>query len=165
MTLEPWALTTGSCCLSMVGCCCCLITQSCPTLLQSRRLQPARFLCPQHFQQEYWSGLPLPSPGDLPDPEIEPKSLGRFFTAEPLEIPPWWVRLSLNPGPLTSREKSSKTYPDSAEQREGAGLGKPPHSGSLLSAAAEPSQAVRGRYNQGDLICFTDSLKPMFWGN
>ena len=25
-------------------------------------------------RQEYWSGLPFPSPGDLPDPEIEPKS-------------------------------------------------------------------------------------------
>ena len=24
--------------------------------------------------QEYWSGLPLPPPGDLPDPEIEPQS-------------------------------------------------------------------------------------------
>ena len=25
-------------------------------------------------KQEYWSGLPFPSPGDLPDPGIEPKS-------------------------------------------------------------------------------------------
>ena len=25
--------------------------------------------------QEYWSGLPFPSPGNLPDPEIEPRSL------------------------------------------------------------------------------------------
>ena len=25
--------------------------------------------------QEYWSGLPYPSPGDLPDPGIEPVSL------------------------------------------------------------------------------------------
>ena len=25
-------------------------------------------------RQEYWSGLPFPSPGDLPDPEIEPRS-------------------------------------------------------------------------------------------
>ena len=25
-------------------------------------------------RQEYWSGLPLPSAGDLPDPEIEPGS-------------------------------------------------------------------------------------------
>ena len=32
--------------------------------------------------QEYWSGLPLPSPGDLPDSGIEPESpalAGRFF--------------------------------------------------------------------------------------
>ena len=26
-------------------------------------------------RQEYWSGLPCPSPGDLPDPGIEPTSL------------------------------------------------------------------------------------------
>ena len=25
-------------------------------------------------RQEFWSGLPFPSPGDLPDPEIEPRS-------------------------------------------------------------------------------------------
>ena len=25
-------------------------------------------------RQEYWRGLPFPSPGDLPDPEIEPRS-------------------------------------------------------------------------------------------
>ena len=25
-------------------------------------------------RQEYWSGLPFPSPGDLSDPEIEPGS-------------------------------------------------------------------------------------------
>ena len=34
-------------------------------------------------RQEYWSGLPCPSPGDLPDPEIEPVSpaLGGGFFA------------------------------------------------------------------------------------
>ena len=26
------------------------------------------------FRQEYWSGLPFPSAGDLPDPGIEPRS-------------------------------------------------------------------------------------------
>ena len=37
-------------------------------------------------RQEYWSGLPCPSPGDLPNPGIEAGSLvslalaGRFFT-------------------------------------------------------------------------------------
>ena len=25
-------------------------------------------------RQEYWSGLPFPSPGDLPNPEIKPRS-------------------------------------------------------------------------------------------
>jgi len=37
-------------------------------------------------RQEYWSGLPFPSPGDLPDPGIEPTLpalAGRLFTAEP----------------------------------------------------------------------------------
>ena len=41
-------------------------------------------------RQEYWSGLPFPSPGDLPDPGIEPMSLalaGGFFTIEPPENP------------------------------------------------------------------------------
>ena len=39
--------------------------------------------------QEYWSGLPFPSPGDLPNPGTEPESpcvsstAGGFFTAEP----------------------------------------------------------------------------------
>ena len=34
-------------------------------------------------RQEYWSGLPYPPPGDIPDPGIEPVShalAGRFFT-------------------------------------------------------------------------------------
>jgi len=26
-------------------------------------------------RQEYWSGLPFPSPGDLPDPGVKPSSL------------------------------------------------------------------------------------------
>ena len=40
-------------------------------------------------RQEYWSGLPFPSPGDLSDPGIEPVSpafpalAGGFFTTEP----------------------------------------------------------------------------------
>ena len=37
-------------------------------------------------QQEYWSGLPFPSPGDLPKSGIEPASpalAGEFFTSQP----------------------------------------------------------------------------------
>ena len=36
-------------------------------------------------RQEYWSGLPFPPPGDLPNPRIESASLalaGGFFTTE-----------------------------------------------------------------------------------
>ena len=38
------------------------------------------------FRQEYWSGLPFPSPGNLPDQGIKPVSpalAGGFFTTEP----------------------------------------------------------------------------------
>ena len=44
-------------------------------------------------RQEYWSGLPFPPPGDLPDPGMKlasPASLalaGRFFSTEPLGKP------------------------------------------------------------------------------
>ena len=41
-------------------------------------------------RQEYWSGLPFPSPGDLPDPGMEPRSpalAARFVTTEPPEDP------------------------------------------------------------------------------
>ena len=37
-------------------------------------------------RQEYWSGLPFPPPGDLPDPGIKPlfpALEGRFFTTVP----------------------------------------------------------------------------------
>ena len=39
-------------------------------------------------RQEYWSGLPFPSPGDLPNPEIEPRSptlQADSLPSEPLE--------------------------------------------------------------------------------
>ena len=32
-------------------------------------------------RQEYWIGLPFPSPGDLPEPGIKPRIAGRFFMA------------------------------------------------------------------------------------
>ena len=44
-------------------------------------------------RQEYWSGLPFPPPGHLPDPGTEPASLlsptlaGGFFTTAPPEKP------------------------------------------------------------------------------
>ena len=40
--------------------------------------------------QKYWIGLPFPSPGDLPDLDIEPATLAladRFFTTQPPRKP------------------------------------------------------------------------------
>ena len=38
-------------------------------------------------RQEYWSGLPFPSPGDLPDPGIKPGSPALRADALPSEAP------------------------------------------------------------------------------
>ena len=40
----------------------------------------------EFFSQEYWSGLPCPSPGDLPDPGMEPGSPA--LLADPLPSEP-----------------------------------------------------------------------------
>ena len=38
-------------------------------------------------RQEYWSGLPFPSPGDLPDPGIKPRSAALQADSLPFEPP------------------------------------------------------------------------------
>ena len=38
-------------------------------------------------RQEYWSGLPFPSPGDVPDPGIEPGSPALQAASLPSEPP------------------------------------------------------------------------------
>ena len=45
-------------------------------------------------RQEYWSGLPFPSPGDLPDPGIEPRSPTLQVDSLPAELPGESVTLS-----------------------------------------------------------------------
>ena len=66
----------------------CVHAQSCLTLCNLTPLTAAHqaSLSMGFSRQDDWSGLPFPSPGDLPDPGIEPESpelAGRFFTAEP----------------------------------------------------------------------------------
>ena len=63
-------------------------------------------------RQEYWSGLPCPPPGDLPNPGIESKSLaspdlaGEFCTAAP-------------PGkPLASEDHASVSANSHSAERE-----------------------------------------------
>ena len=46
----------------------CSVVSSSLQLLWTFGLQPTGFLCPWDFcRQDYWSGLPFPSSGDLPD--------------------------------------------------------------------------------------------------
>ena len=51
-----------------------LAIQSCPTLCDTRDCSPPSSSVKEFSGQEYWNGLSFPSPGDLPDPGIEPRS-------------------------------------------------------------------------------------------
>ena len=50
-------------------------------------IAPQASLFTEFSRQEYWSGLPFPSPGNFPDPEIEPRSPALQADALPSE--PW----------------------------------------------------------------------------
>ena len=59
------------------------VTQSCLTLSDPMDCSPPGSSV-EFSRQEYWSGLSFLSPGDLPEPGIEPGSpalAGRFFTS------------------------------------------------------------------------------------
>ena len=51
------------------------------------------FLCLGFSRQEYWSGLPFPSPGDLPNPGIEARSPALQANSLPTELlgKPWYT--------------------------------------------------------------------------
>ena len=80
LTESPHRLFLGS---SRIAC---MHAQSCLTLCDLSCQAPRSV---EFSRQEYRSALPFPTPGDLPDPEIEPASLvspalaGGFFTTEP----------------------------------------------------------------------------------
>ena len=51
-----------------------LVTQLSPTLCKAMDCSPPGYLSMGLPRQEYWSELPVPSPGDLSNPGIEPRS-------------------------------------------------------------------------------------------
>ena len=67
------------------------VTQSCLTLCNlmdcSHQAPPSMGFS----RQEYWGGLPFPSPGDLPDPGMEPRS--PTLQADVLTSEPIWGQL------------------------------------------------------------------------
>ena len=73
-------------------------------------------LCVGFSRQEYWSGLPFPSPGDLPHPGIEPLPPtlpGEFFTTNSALFHLWLPKV-LMPGSQTERgtRKGSPSWED-----------------------------------------------------
>ena len=51
-----------------------LVAQSCMTLCTPRTVALQTPLSMNISRQEYWNGLPFPSPGELPNPGIKPRS-------------------------------------------------------------------------------------------
>ena len=62
-----------------------LVAQSCPILCNPMDYQA--LLSMDFSRQEYWSGLPFPSPVDLPDPGIKPGSPAFQVDSLPSESP------------------------------------------------------------------------------
>ena len=73
-------------------------------------------------RQEYWSGLPLPSPRDLPDPGLEPTTspalAGRFFTTELAGKP-------AAAAAAAAAAKSLQSCPTLCDPRDGSPTGSP----------------------------------------
>ena len=82
-----------------------VLTQSCPTLCH-----PPGSSAMGLSRQEYWSGLPFPPPGDLPNSRTEPVSpaspelAGRFFITEP----PWKPFIKGIPRSIKKKKKKIK---------------------------------------------------------
>ena len=88
---ERWELSELLVALGLVCVCVCVCAQLYPTLCDPMGYVACQTPLSMWFsRQEYWSGLPLPSPGDLPNPGMEPTSpvlAGRFFNTEPPQKP------------------------------------------------------------------------------
>jgi len=63
-----------------------LVAKLCPTLVTPWTVASQAPLSMGFSRQEYWSGLPFPSPGDLPDPGIESRSPALKADSLPTEL-------------------------------------------------------------------------------
>ena len=63
-----------------------LVAKLCPTFATPWTIALEASLSVGFSRQEYWSGLPFPSPGDLPNPGIKPRSPALQADALPTEL-------------------------------------------------------------------------------
>ena len=71
---EKLELSVITVCVSVCVCVCVLSVQSCVTVATLWTVAHQVPLSIGFSKQEYWSVLPCPPPGDLPDPGIKPES-------------------------------------------------------------------------------------------
>ena len=71
-------------------------------------------------RQEYWSGLPFPSPGDLPNPGIEPRSPALQTDTLPSEPPGKPILYA-----AAAAAKSPQSCPTLCDPRDGSPPGSP----------------------------------------
>ena len=69
-----------------MNCYCCLVAKLCPTLSTPWTVARQASLSMGFSRQAYWSGLPFPKPGNLPDPEIKPRSPALRADSLPTEL-------------------------------------------------------------------------------
>ena len=74
-------------------------------------------------RQEYWRGLPIPSPGDFPNPRIEPGSLALWVDDLPSE--PAGNHIPLGNCKLEKKKKNTSRYHDLSEWPAFKGLTTP----------------------------------------
>ena len=63
-----------------------VVAKSCPTLASPWTGEPGSLQSLGFSRQEYWSGLPFPSLGDLPNPGIKPGSPALWVDSLPTEL-------------------------------------------------------------------------------
>ena len=61
------------------------VAKQCPTLVTPWTVACQAALSMGFSRQGYWSGLPFPSPGDLPNPGIKPRSPALQADSSPTE--------------------------------------------------------------------------------
>ena len=69
--------------------------QLCPILCSPVDCSPPALLSMGFSRQEYWSGLPFPPPGDLPDPGVKPMSCLLYWQAGSLPLVPLGSRIAI----------------------------------------------------------------------
>ena len=106
-------------------------------------------------RQEYWTGVPFPPPGDLPDPGIKPMSLalaGRFFNTKPPGKPRNSLICQIQAGSIShSLGRESRSSEDSPEKDLDWGAWK-----SRGGARVEPQEERQGNLSVGpsSACCF-----------